>query len=441
MSYDCPGSCTRLPYWSNPNVQRSGVAMGTSSQSDNARVLNQTRVTVSNFRQSVTGGWRRWINNFGYDAGGWRVDQHPRFMADVDGDGRKDVVGFGNAGVYVSLSTGSGFTSPSLWVNAYGYSAGGWRVEKHPRMMADVNGDGRDDIVGFGNAGAYVSLSTGSGFTSPSRWVNNFGHDAGGWRVDQHPRMMADVNGDGRADIVGFGNAGAYVSLSTGSGFTSPSRWVNNFGHDAGGWRVDQHPRMMADMNGDGRADIVGFGNAGTYVSLSTGSGFTGPSRWLDSYGYNAGGWRVDQHPRMVADVNGDGMDDIVGFGNAGAYVSYSTGAGLTAASRKVNSFGYNAGGWRVDRHPRMLTDVNGDGRADIVGFGNAGAYVSLSNSSTFTTPRLWVSTYGYSAGGWRVENHPRIMADVDGDGDSDIVGFGNAGAYVSRSNGVNLFE
>jgi hypothetical protein len=29
------------------------------------------------------------------------------------------------------------------------------------------------------------------------------------------------------------------------------------------------HPRMMADTNGDGRADIVGFGSSGVWVSLS----------------------------------------------------------------------------------------------------------------------------------------------------------------------------
>jgi len=32
----------------------------------------------------------------------------------------------------------------------------------------------------------------------------------------------------------------------------------------------------------------------------------------------------------------------------------------------------YDAGSWRVERHPRLLGDVNGDRRADIVGFGSA---------------------------------------------------------------------
>ena len=89
--------------------------------------------------------------------------------------------------------------------------------------------------------------------------------------MDQHPRIMADVNGDKRADVVGFGNAGAYVSLSTGTGFSPPQLWVANYGYDAGGWRVEDHPRIMADVNGDGRADVVGFGNAGAYVSIPSG--------------------------------------------------------------------------------------------------------------------------------------------------------------------------
>ena len=48
MSYNCPGGCTRLKYWSNPNVQYNGVAMGTANH-NNARVLNETACTIANF--------------------------------------------------------------------------------------------------------------------------------------------------------------------------------------------------------------------------------------------------------------------------------------------------------------------------------------------------------------------------------------------------------
>lgn len=45
-----------------------------------------------------------------------------------------------------------GFGTPRLAVNTFGYDAGSWRVERHPRLLGDVNGDRRADIVGFGSA-------------------------------------------------------------------------------------------------------------------------------------------------------------------------------------------------------------------------------------------------------------------------------------------------
>jgi hypothetical protein len=100
------------------------------------------------------------VANFAYNAGGWRVDMHPRFLADLTGDGRADIVGFGEAGVWVALNNGNGtFQAPQMVVPSFGYNAGGWRVERHPRFLADLTGDGRADIVGFGNAGVWAWIA------------------------------------------------------------------------------------------------------------------------------------------------------------------------------------------------------------------------------------------------------------------------------------------
>ena len=342
------------------------------------------------------------IHAFAPGPDGWSSnDRFPRELADVNGDGNADIVGFGGAGVYVSLATGNGsFGSIALKSHDFGSepSAGGWASDdKFPRLLADINGDHIADIVGFGGAGAYVALGTASGtFGAIALGTHDFGTEpsAGGWVTEtKFPRELADVNGDGKADIVGFGGAGVYVALATGNGsFGAIKLASNDFGTEAsaGGWvNDDKFPRQLADVNGDGKADIVGFGGDGVYVALATSNGSFGAIK-LASHDFGtepgAGGWSgYDRFPRELADVNGDGKVDIVGFGGAAVYVAFGNGDGsFQSIVGDLHDFGTesSAGGWSgEDRFPRHLADVNGDGAADIIGFGNNGVYESLSSN------------------------------------------------------------
>ena len=56
------------------------------------------------------------------------------------------------------------------------------------------------------------------------------------------------------------------MSQGDGSFSYQPQTVVPNFGYEAGGWRVDKHIRLLADLRGLGRADIVGFGDAGVMI-------------------------------------------------------------------------------------------------------------------------------------------------------------------------------
>jgi hypothetical protein len=370
----------------------------------------------------------------------FRPDRAPLVMADLTGTGRADIVGFGETGVWTALSNGDGtFQPPRVVLADFGLHAGGWHVEKHVRLVADVTGDGRADIVGFGDAGVYVARGNGDGtFQAPTLVVRDLGYDHG-WRVEQHPRMLADVRGLGRLDIIGFGNAGVYIAFNNGNGTFSfqPVPVVPDFGYDQG-WRVENHPRFVADVRGVGHADIVGFGNAGVYLAKGKGDGTFGfvPVPVLDDFGYDQG-WRVEKHPRMLADVRGLGRADIIGFGEAGVYVARSDGNGGFDFQPVpvIPDLGYDHG-WRVDKHPRLLADVRGLGRADIVGFGEAGVYVALSNGDgTFSfQPQTVIADFSYDHA-WRTDRHVRALADLRGIGRADIVGFGDAGVYVSLAN------
>ncbi|MGL4441238.1 MAG: FG-GAP repeat domain-containing protein, partial [Bosea sp. (in: a-proteobacteria)] len=81
------------------------------------------------------------------------------------------------------------------------------------------------------------------------------------------------INNDGRADIIGFASGGTYIALAKADNsgtFSTAFLAIQSFGTDpvAGGWTNDDlFPRTVADVTGDGRADLVGFGSAGTFVA------------------------------------------------------------------------------------------------------------------------------------------------------------------------------
>ncbi|HET9630293.1 MAG TPA: FG-GAP-like repeat-containing protein [Novosphingobium sp.] len=331
------------------------------------------------FRHSTAGP--AFIANFNPAFGWASQDQYPRHVADVNGDGYADIVGFGIAGVLVSFgSAGGSFTGAAVKLADYGQNSG-WATDNgFHRELADVNGDGRADILGFGFAGTLVSFARADGtFSGATTGIADFGVNQGWANQNGFARTVGDVNGDGKADLVGFGYAGALVALGNGDGTFKPvNTAIVNFGVNQGWSSDDAFHRAVADVNGDGRADIVGFGIAGTYVALANADGtFANAQLVLNDFGANQGWASNDSFSRLVADVNGDHIADIVGFGTAGTLVAFGKGDGtFTPAGLDVSDFG-KAQGWSSDNtYHREVADVNKDGLADIVGFGIAGVLV-----------------------------------------------------------------
>ena len=354
----------------------------------------------------------------------------------------------------IDLTTG-GFAEVAFTHASFAPGAGGWTsMDSYPRTFADVNGDGIKDVVGFGYSATYVALGTDGGhgtFGAEFAAIANFGSGpvGGSWFSDSvYPRELGDINGDGRADIVAFGDAGVYIASGQADGTFGPASYLPiGFGAGAAGgyWlNEERYPRELGDVNGDGLDDIVGFGGSGVYVALSNGDGtFAATQFVLGAFGGDAagGGWASDNtYPRRLADIDGDGDDDIIGFGDAGVYAALANGDGTFAApSLIVNGFGAGpaGGGWASQNvFPRQLADINGDGDADIVGFGGAGAYAALSDSNGgFQAAQLVIANFGAepAAGGWANEAaYPRFVTDLNDDGFADIAGIGHSGIYVA---------
>jgi FG-GAP-like repeat len=380
------------------------------------------------------------LADFGADQG-WRNDTRLRYVADLTGDGRGDLVGFADDGVWVALGNGAGgFDAPTRVLEAFARDAGGWDLVAHPRFVADVTGDRCSDLVGFGEDGVWVALGDGVGrFGPPSFVLADFGRTGGGWDSTRHLRVPADLTGDGRADIVGFGEDSVWVALADGAGGFGPTRrGVPGFAFQDG-WRTDVHVRTLADLTGDGRLDIVGFGDDGVWVALNDGAGGFGDMRFvLQEYGV-AQGWTVATRPRLVADMTGDGRADLLGFREDGLLVARGDGAGGFGTPELVLPFFGSATGhvpWDPVLHPRLVADLTGNGAADLVGFADDGVWVLVFGTDGPLGPQLVITDFGTNQA-WRSDVHLRVAADLTGVGRPDIVGFGDAGVYVSRNLGT----
>lgn len=325
--------------------------------------------------------------------------------SDVDGDGRADLVSVGtNGNAYVWRSTSTGAFSSAVASFERTFDLANVDGSGHFVVgVADVNGDGKADLVSAhtnGNAYVYPGTSTGNfgAYVSSFAGTLNLANLDG---VGHHVVGLADVNGDGRADLVtahSNGNVYVYPGGSTGSfgsGVASFNATFNLANRDG----VGHYVVGVADVTGDGRADLVtANSNKNVYVYPGTASGAFGSyvSTFAGTFDLaNIDG--VGHYVVGVADVTGDGKADLItahSGGNVYTYPGTASGAfSTTWASTFAGTFNLaNLDG--VGHHVVGISDVTGDGKADLVtAHDNGNAYV-YPGTSTGAFSTAWVSSF-----------------------------------------------
>jgi hypothetical protein len=233
--------------------------------------------------------------------------------------------------------------------------------------VADVNGDGKPDVVTGNNPGdgaffgspCSVSITPGDGKGDFYYYPN--GHTYGGSsQFDPWSVAVSDVNGDGKPGIVTGGLGTVNVWLQGTFTIWGDSEYLVPV---PPGWMYTK--LAVGDLNGDGKPDIVATAGTQVIVLLNTGNGTFAAAQ---PYGVAAGSIAV-----ALGDVNADGKLDIVTTGTE-VGVLLNNGDGTLAAAYAVGPAGSSV----------VVADFNKDGRPDLAQIDGSGTSVDvILNTST----------------------------------------------------------
>ncbi|MGI4864119.1 MAG: FG-GAP repeat domain-containing protein [Janthinobacterium lividum] len=318
-------------------------------------------------------------------------------VADVNGDGKRDIITGNNGSSMIGVLLGNGTgTFQTVATTSAGSGSMPYGV-----AVADVNADGKADIItaNYGTNSVGVLLGTGTGtFAAAVAYSTGSGSQPYGLAV-------ADVNGDGKPDIVTANSATSSIGVLLNTGTGTFAAMVSYPTGTATPLKV-----AVGDVNNDGKADIVACINFNSAVGLLLGNG-NGTFQALTTIA-------LTNKPNNVAlaDLNADSKLDIVtSSDNNSGYATVQLGNGngtfatATSYASSSNSFTNSV----------TVADVSGDGKPDLI-TANPGNYTVgvLKNNGTGT----FAAVQTFAAGASGSMPYDVAAADVSGDNKPDLI-------------------
>ena len=323
------------------------------------------------------------------------------YAADVDGDGDMDVLG-----------AAGGDDDITWWENTAGdgtawaeHTVDGNFDGAYSVYAADVDGDGDMDVLGaalWDDDITWWENTTGDG----TAWTEHTMDEDFSYAKSVY---AADVDGDGDMDVLGAAFNADDITW-----------WENTLGngtvwakHTVDGYFDSAQSVYAADVNGDGNMDILGAASAQDDSTITWWNNTTGDGTvWLEQ---TVDGAFDGARSVYAADMDGDGDMDVLGAAYLANHITCwenTGGAGTLWTEHTVDGAFDGA-------NSVYAADIDGDWDMDVLGTA-AGANEITWWENTTGDGTTWTKHTVDGAFDWACSVY---AADVDGDGDMDIIG------------------
>jgi hypothetical protein len=318
---------------------------------------------------------------------------------DLDGDGKPDLVVVNTAANTISVFLNTSTPGKISFAPKVDFPTGN---SPHRAYVADVNGDGIPDIVVTNYADNTVSVFNNGSDLGKVLLSSKMDFPAG---TSPESIVVGDVDGDGETDLV-ISTASGITILSNSSGTNTIMTFTDITKLSYGGTPAGI---ALGDIDGDGKPDIVASNSASNNITVLRNQ--SSPGNF--SFGAPSNFFSWDGTLSIsIADIDGDGKPDIVSGGNETIAISrnLSTPGNISFASSEAfpNSTNIYV----------AVADLDGDGRADIAGAVQLSNDVLVSRNLSSPGSLLFDLSSYYGTGN---SPTGIAIADFDGDGKPDI--------------------
>lgn len=289
-------------------------------------------------------------------------------LGDLNGDGKLDVAFITHDSYGVTILLGDGKSGLRVAANSPIIMKDGQHPHTHGLVVGDLNGDGKLDLVTVNNADNDISVAFGDGRGNFTRAASTFAVGP-----SPYPAALGDVNNDGHPDIVATSSATGPQRAQQ-LPFSRALTLLLNDGH--GSFRASQLPLRtgqpwyvaIGDVNGDQYADLVATHHDQQQLTVLLGNGkggFGEASASPFDFGHSV-------FSVALADMNRDGKLDVIGVSGDGVRVMLGDGRGGFKPAPD-SPFLTDGSTWSF-----AIGDVNGDGKTDVVTTSSQSGKVSV---------------------------------------------------------------